>query len=273
MKMKKHLSKMAAVILAVAMMIPAFGTVYAAGSVNMDAAANTAANRESTASSTYVPADGTYTIGVDTDRYMFYIASDDKNKCTLTVKDGKMTATFRLNGTGYDYVFMGSSEEAAAAAKTEWCKYTLSADNYYTYTVPVSELNKPIKIAGHSDSHEAYNASHSDQKQVWYDHTITFSYSAKPAATSISSLTAGKNSIKITWKKQTADVSGYQIQYSIKSSMKNAKTVKTTANATFKTIKNLKSGSKYYFRIRTLSTSGEQTLYSSWSKIKSIKVK
>ena len=79
------------------------------------------------------------------------------------------------------------------------------------------------------------------------------------------------------WNKQTT-VTGYQIQYSTSSNFSNAKTVKVTKNSTTsKTLTGLKSGKKYYVKIRTYKTlkvnGKSKTVYSLWSKATSVKVK
>ncbi|WP_026669260.1 fibronectin type III domain-containing protein [Butyrivibrio sp. AE3006] len=99
---------------------------------------------------------------------------------------------------------------------------------------------------------------------------------SKQKTTKFSKLTAQKNSITLKWKKQTkGGIKGYEIQYSTdKGFSKNIKTV-TVSNAktTSKTIKRLKSGRKYYFRIRTYKKAGSDKIYSIWSNIKKLKTK
>lgn len=58
--------------------------------------------------------EGTYEISVESSSSMFKITS-----CTLTVKDGAMTAKMTMGGTGYRYVYMGTGEEAAKTAETD----------------------------------------------------------------------------------------------------------------------------------------------------------
>ena len=83
-----------------------------------------------------------------------------------------------------------------------------------------------------------------------------------------------KAQIKVTWKKQTKQTTGYQIQYGTKSNFKGAKTVTISKNKTTSaTIKKLKSKKKYFVRIRTFKKDGKKKSYSDWSKAKSVKVK
>ncbi|WP_022763596.1 fibronectin type III domain-containing protein [Butyrivibrio sp. AD3002] len=87
---------------------------------------------------------------------------------------------------------------------------------------------------------------------------------------------AGKKSITIKWKKQTAKgIKGYEIQYSTDKDFKtNVKKVTITkAKTETKTIKKLKSGKKYYVRIRTYKKVSGEKVYSNWSTPKSVKVK
>lgn len=108
-----------------------------------------------------------------------------------------------------------------------------------------------------------------------YTGKITKSFKISPVATSLKSVKAGKKSFKATWKKQTKQVTGYQIQYSVKKGFgSKVKTVTISKNkVTSKTIKNLKKNKKYYVRIRTYKKVGAKNFHSDWSKVKSLKTK
>lgn len=88
---------------------------------------------------------------------------------------------------------------------------------------------------------------------------------------------AGKRKITVKWKKiSLAD--GYQIQYAMKRNFKKKVQTITITNKkkTRKIIKKLKSGKKYFVRVRAYSKvggSGSATVYSEWSAVKKIKVK
>lgn len=73
-----------------------------------------------------------------------------------------------------------------------------------------------------------------------------------------------QNLAKITWKKVKCDK--YEIRYSQKKNMKNAKKVNCGKNKISLVIKKLKKNRKYYVQIRTKS--GKK--YSAWSKVKTI---
>ena len=96
----------------------------------------------------------------------------------------------------------------------------------------------------------------------------------KPPKTAIKTLSAKDKGFRLTWKKKTKQVDGYQLQYSLKSSFSNSKKVKVTSNkANAETVLNLKSGKTYYVRIRTYKKVGSKTYYSSWSAKKKVKTK
>lgn len=105
--------------------------------------------------------------------------------------------------------------------------------------------------------------------------------SSKVKKPSISKTTKAKKSFKTAWKKISA-VSGYQVQYSTskKFTKKTTKTKTIEGNKSKKpslTVKKLKSKKTYYVRVRTyknVKVNGKTTkVYSSWSKVKSVKTK
>lgn len=96
----------------------------------------------------------------------------------------------------------------------------------------------------------------------------------KPKKTSIKNSVKAKKKFTVTWAK-VSGVKGYQIQYSSnKKFKKNNKSVTVTKQKTTKaTVKKLKSKKKYYVRVRTYKTVNGKKIYSSWSKVKSVKTK
>lgn len=95
---------------------------------------------------------------------------------------------------------------------------------------------------------------------------------------SISKLSKGKKAITVSWKK-VSTIKGYQIQLATdKKFKKNKKTVTISKQKTTKTtVKKLKAKKKYYVRIRTYKNVKYQgktiKVYSSWSKVKTVKTK
>ena len=97
---------------------------------------------------------------------------------------------------------------------------------------------------------------------------------SKPKSASIKKVKSAKKAISVQWKK-VSGVKGYQIQVATdKKFKKNKKTVTVKKQKTTKTkIKKLKSKKKYYVRMRTYKTVNGKKIYSSWSKIKTVKTK
>lgn len=107
-----------------------------------------------------------------------------------------------------------------------------------------------------------------------YSGTLTKQFTIKPPKTTIGKVTAKSKGFNVKWSKKTAQVKGYEIQYSTSSNFKSAKTVTISKNkTTSKTIKKLKAKKKYYIRIRTYYTVGGEKYYSGWSSAKKITTK
>lgn len=101
----------------------------------------------------------------------------------------------------------------------------------------------------------------------------------KVKGTKIRSLKAGKKSFTVKWKKVTGKksssrVNGYQLQYSAKKSFKSARSVTVSGyKKTTKKVTKLKAKKKYYVRIRTYKKVSGTKYYSAWSKAKIVNTK
>ena len=104
-----------------------------------------------------------------------------------------------------------------------------------------------------------------------YSGTITRTFRIIPKGTTIRTLSKAKKAFTLKWKKQSTQTTGYQIRYSLKSSMKSSKTVTITKNSvTSKKISKLKAKKKYYVQIRSYKTVNKVRYYSSWSSMKKV---
>ena len=176
----------------------------------------------------------------------------------------------------------------ATSIKLTWKKDTADKTEYYqiydvntkkTTTIDSDKLTYTIKNlkAGTSYSFKVRGLSKEDGKKYYGDWT-TITGITKTSATTLKSVKSEKAKAFIAkWNAKTG-VTGYQIQYSTAADFSNAKTVKVSgSSATSKTVSGLKSGKKYYVRIRTYKTlkiNGEsKTVYSAWSSASSVKVK
>ena len=74
-----------------------------------------------------------------------------------------------LSGTGYEKLFMGTSEEAMAAPDTECIYFAEDAAGKYTYTVPIEALDQDTDCAAWSI-----------RKQKWYNRVLVFESDGLP---------------------------------------------------------------------------------------------
>ena len=100
--------------------------------------------------------EGEYNCTAETGESMFKVVD-----CVVKSTESGMTAVITLSGTGYDYLYMGTAEEAAKADQSSYIKYK-EVGGKYTYEIPVEALNTAIKVS-----------SHSIRKNKWYDRTVT----------------------------------------------------------------------------------------------------
>jgi hypothetical protein len=131
-----------------------------------------------------------------------------------------------------------------------------------------SEIDSDDKYKDSSDKYQEETVKDENTDDfVRNNHTLK--------TTKLTKLKSKKKSITVKWKKQTDSVSGYEIQYCTNKRF-NSKTKTITIgkpNEEQKTIKRLKSGKKYYIRIRTYAKCNGNKVFSNWSKTKSIRTK
>ena len=108
--------------------------------------------------------DGIYDIEVASSSEMFRIES-----ATLTVADGKMTCDMTMGGTGYLYLYMGTGEEAVAAAEADYIPFEEDSDGAHHFTVPVASLDSAIDCAAFSK-----------KKEKWYERKLCFRADSLP---------------------------------------------------------------------------------------------
>ncbi len=101
--------------------------------------------------------DGKYPVNVDSSSSMFKIAG-----CELIVENGAMTAELTINSKSYEYLFVGTAEQAAVSDVSERIA-PQETDSGCVFTVPVAALDQEIDCA-------AFSA----KKQLWYDRKLVF---------------------------------------------------------------------------------------------------
>ena len=119
------------------------------------------------------------------------------------------------------------------------------------------------RIAIRSSATAGYNAA-----------TKSITVTVNPAGTTL--MTAKNLSgrkAQITWKKNRY-VTGYEIQYSVNKNFRSGskKTVSGVSKTKY-TLTKLQKNKTYYVRIRTYKKSGTKKYYSSWSKVKAVRIR
>ena len=157
-----------------------------------------------------------------------------------------------------------------------------------TYTYDGKTKKPTVKITdanGKTISSSNYSVSYPSSKNVGkytvkvtfkgnYSGTMSASFAINPKETSMSSVSKASKAFTAKWKKQSTQVTGYQIQYSTSKSFKSAKTATVSSyKTTSKKVTKLKAKTTYYVRVRTYKTVGKTKFYSGWSSAKSVKTK
>ena len=105
-----------------------------------------------------------------------------------------------------------------------------------------------------------------------YTGTVKKSFKINPKAVKQSSLAAGEGTITVKWRKGR-DITGYQVQCSLKKGFASPRTVTVSdAATTTAEIRKLKPSTTYYVRIRAYRKVKSKKYYSAWSKVGSVMV-
>ena len=179
---------------------------------------------------------------------------------------GRTLETKELAKTN-NHVFDNNEEFCLVCHKVKNPNYTTTTTTTTTTTsAPTTQpTTKPTATKASKPTKNAKKVSGN-----WVD--------SKYKKASISKLSKGKKAITVKWKK-VKTIKGYQIQLATdKKFKKNKKTVTISKQKTTKTtVKKLKAKKKYYVRIRTYKNVKYQgktiKVYSSWSKVKTVKTK
>ena len=198
--------------------------------------------------------------------------------CTVSVQDKPITdavpsvqptttqttlidlANVKISGVKNKYVYSGSEIEPIPVVTYMGTELTNGVDYNVTYINNRTVGTASIYLTGIGN----------------YTGNNTRTFKIVPVATALKSLEAGKGTLKVKWNAQVQGVKGYQIQYSLKKGMPSGNTKSKTVsgkNQKSTTIKGLKSGKKYYVRIRVYGAVSGTKYYSEWSKVKNKEVK
>lgn len=207
---------------------------------------------------------------------VYYIDDNDKLH-ELKFVESNGVVTFKMGSVSlYNNVIVYGGEKLQA-------KGVSLSKTAYTYSGKAKRPAVTVKFDGKKlKAGSDYTVSYSANKNVGkakvvvtgkgkYEGTITKTFKINPKGTSIKHLKKGVRAFKATWKKQTKQISGYQVQYSTKKSFKSAKIKNVSSKKKSTWVIKQKRHKKYYVRIRTYKKVGGSKYYSKWSSAKSIK--
>lgn len=226
--------------------------------------------------------EGTHLLKVGQDYTLTY--SNNIKVGTATVKvtgkgdyTGTLSVTFRI--VKADNVIRASNIIKNTSNKVQNVKIKASVKGRAKLTY--SSNNKYVKVDNNGNITIAKNfigkavITIVSAKTAKYNRTaVKITVTVRPIGTVLYSLTNdAKGKLNVVWKKNSS-VSGYRIQYSTDKNFKNSVgTVNIGKNTTTaKVLSKLKKGKIYYVRVATYKKSEGDKIYSSWSKVKKIKV-
>ena len=173
---------------------------------------------------------------------------------------------------------LGHTMVITTPAKAPTCTTSGNTQAGYCTVCGYNEVSTVIPATGHNFGNNSPNCLVCGVANPNYvapaQPTQTSKPVAKPKSAKIKKVKAAKKAIAVEWKK-VSGVNGYEIQVATdKKFKKNKKTVTIKKQKTTKTtVKKLKAKKKYYVRIRTYKIVNGKKVYSSWSKVKSVKTK
>ncbi len=211
-------------------------------------------------------ADGKYFLVVDggAGKYSFQLAKNVNVGKVKTVKYEKTVTTLKLKWSavagadGYEvFKFDEAKKEFVKVGSTTTKRYLklkkLTGGTNYDFKVRAYKKINGCIVYGEFSEEKA---------------TTTV-----PAKAVISSLKAGTKSATVTWKAVTG-ASGYRVFYTTDKYFDYAKKIVIKdSKARSKTVTKLKSGKKYYFKVRAYKVFNGKNVYGNLSNAKSVKVK
>lgn len=153
---------------------------------------------------------------------------------------------------------------------------TFTINTYRTDTEEKIDETFSIAKVNESDNKNQTDNTQTDNKKK---PTTAKKNTTKPAEKAVAPKKAvvkrvkalGKKKIKITVKKSSEQVSGYEVTLSTKKNFKNAKKITTKKNVI--TVKKLKAGKKYFVKVRAFKKVGNKKIYGNYSTVKKVIVK
>lgn len=158
--------------------------------------------------------------------------------------------------------------------QSEWNNISVGSNNEYFINATIHFSSAPTPTPAPAPTPTPSPAPTPAPTQPIATPNATVKAVSKPKSAKFKKVKAAKKAVSVEWKK-VSGVKGYQVQVATdKKFKKNKKTATVKKQKTTKvTIKKLKAKKKYYVRIRTYKTVNGKKVYSSWSKVKTVKTK
>lgn len=156
--------------------------------------------------------------------------------------------------------------------QSEWNNISVGSNNEYFINATIHFSSAPTPTPAPAPTPTPSPAPTPAPTQPIVTPNTTVKAASKPKSAKFKKVKAAKKAIALEWK-NVSGVKGYQVQVATdKKFKKNKKTATVKKQKTTKvTIKKLKAKKKYYVRIRTYKTVKGKKIYSSWSKVKTVK--
>ena len=192
----------------------------------------------------------------------------------------------KLNVAQATYDTAKAAADKAAADKAAADKTAADAATAALNALPAATAVVTTDEAGITAARAAYDKLTAEQKALVSADVLKKLTDAEAALTQAkaaetAAMNIGKTKIKSAKNSKSKKIvvklnavsgaSGYQVKYSLKKSMKSAKTKNITKNSV--TLTKLKKGKTYYIMARTVSTYNNKKYYSKWTAAKKVKVK
>ena len=148
---------------------------------------------------------------------------------------------------------------------------------YRTQNIIIKDKGKQLKID------KDYKISYKNNKKAGiariyirgignYKDSVVETFKIKPREVKIIKMSTLSGKVLIKWNKAECGT-GYEIQFKTKGANKYKRRIIKNLRTYKSTIKNLKKGKIYYFRIRVYKKVNSSMICSRWSKVKKIKIK
>lgn len=182
---------------------------------------------------------------------------------TTTSKSNKIT----VKKSAYSKTYSTKKQTFSIGATATAGKVTYASNNK-SITVDKNTGKVTIKKKYIGKATITITSSASGYKTVTKKITVT----VKPNKSAVSKKTAKSKGFTVKLKKVTG-ATGYRIQYSTSSKFTKKTTTSKTTKKTSYTVKKLKAKKTYYVRVQAYKTVNGEKIYSTWSKVVSVKTK